>query len=278
MADKLTISDGTATVVTEEGRRIQRTESDLIEMIRRDIEAPLNGAALPDGVKFPPDWRDPIMIVVHQHTPHLRRLRWIAGDSPAPKGPNAKYKTVRISLPYVTTFAVFCYRAEQLHLVGNNEIYFSNQPLKSRNDRLCFPALLNVTIAQNAGRQRTGICTGPLPGINTGWVDGLDALLDRIWNGSFNLSCSQSSYTDSKGIHPDLHPIEKWEEASARDELFALSVAWKPCPMSVGEIVEAIFAEMMPRFVRHRQAVPTPSLSLERRFVNYAQRNRRAGG
>ena len=63
MTDQLTIQNGKAVLVTEEGRKIERPEAQLVEMLRREILPPLNGAALPDGVKFV-EWRDPFLLAV----------------------------------------------------------------------------------------------------------------------------------------------------------------------------------------------------------------------
>ena len=82
MSDQISIQDGLAGLTTEEGRSIKRPEWELEDMIRQETLPPLNGIALPDGVKFM-EWKDPYLILVHQMPPHLRQLRWITEDSPA---------------------------------------------------------------------------------------------------------------------------------------------------------------------------------------------------
>ena len=75
----------------------------------------------------------------------MRQLRWIANDSPAPFGEGATYRKVRLSVPYAITFAVYQQQGEGLFLGASNELYFRNEPLRGRGDRLGYPALLNVS-------------------------------------------------------------------------------------------------------------------------------------
>jgi hypothetical protein len=247
MSDQLIIQNGKVLLTTEEGQRIERPESQLTEMLCREILPPLNGTAFPDGIKFV-EWREPFLLVVHQLPPHVRLVRWIAADSPRQYGPGTKYRKVRLSIPYAITFAMYCQRGEGLFLAGNNELYFRNEPLRSKNDRLGYPALLNISRIPAAKRQRAWICTQFLrctPDLD--WTAQLRALLDHTWNGGFNLSSENhegaSWYTDSKGIHPSLHPVEKWEKATTANEAFALTVPWKPAPLAVGELIENLFEE-----------------------------------
>src|SRR5690242_7271761 len=106
MADQLTIQGGKVVLVTEEGQQLERTESQLIDMLRGEFLPPLKDSALPDGVKFL-DWRPPLLLVVHQMPPHVRQFRWIADNSPARFGPGTVYRKVRLSIPYAITFALY---------------------------------------------------------------------------------------------------------------------------------------------------------------------------
>src|SRR4051794_20581100 len=144
MADQLTVQDGKVVLTTDEGRKLERPEAQLVEMLRREVVPPLGGAALPDGVKFV-EWREPFLLVVHQLPPHVRLVHWIADDSPRPYGPGTKYRKVRLSIPYAVTFALYFQSGGGLSLAGANELYFRNKPLRSRDDRLGYPALLNVS-------------------------------------------------------------------------------------------------------------------------------------
>jgi hypothetical protein len=280
MADKLTVQNGKAVLVTDEGKTIEMNEAKLMEMLQQEGRPPLNGTAFPDGFKFY-EWRDPFFLVVHQLPPHVRLVRWIANDSPQQFGPGTTYRKVRLSLPYAVTFALYYQRGDGLFLAGNNELYFRNEPLLSKNNKLGYPALLNVSRIPSGKRERSWICTQYLQcPRTTDWTDQLRALMEHTWNGGFNLSSEHhegaSWYGESKGIHPDLHPIERWEQATAANEAFALGVSWKPVPMCVGELMDCILEEnrqglagTFGRLMRSKQ----PG-SLISRFLNFAARSK----
>lgn len=278
MADTLTIRGGKLMLATDEGRQIELPEEQLVDMLRSEIEAPINGAALPDGIKFM-QWRAPFLMVVHQFSAHVRRLRWIADDSPVPYGPGTKFDIRRISLPYAITFATFFQRGNQLSIMGANELYFRNEPLKFKTDRVCYPALLNVSRIEAPKRLRSWICTQYLrceP--NQDWTAQLGALLDHTFNGGFNRSSEHhegaSWYGESQGIHPDLHPIARWEQASHDNDAFALSVPWKPCPLNVGELMDAMLDECAKSMAGHtgRLSASKKPAGLVARFMNFAHK------
>jgi hypothetical protein len=293
MPDQLAISEGRAVLTTEEGRRLERSESDLTDMLEAQFRLPLDGVALPDGVKFI-RWRRPLLVMVHQLPPMVRQLLWIKDGSPRDYGPGTEYRKVRLSMPYVVTFATYYGGDEGLYLLDRNELYFSNQPIRSDQDRLCFPALLNVSRIEAPGRVRSWICTQYLrrpPGSD--WSGQLRALLDHIWNGGFNRSSEhhegQSMYGFSQGVHPKIHPVKRWEKAS-RDEAFALRVPWKPVPHSIAELMEMMLSEaqtdgqmaagpldsldqhdLFGHHLRRRRSRPN-SGGIVAQFLNYVQR------
>jgi hypothetical protein len=278
MADRLTIENGRVVLTTEEGQRLERTEGQLLTMLRGEFVPPLNGSALPDGVKFV-DWRPPFLVVVHQTPPHVRQLRWIADDSPAPYGPQTVYRKVRLSVPYAITFAVYAHQGEGLYLTHANELYFRNEPLRARADRLGYPALLNISRVKVARRERAWVCTQYLDWPDDAdWAGQLQALLEHVWNGGFNLSSENhegaSWFGASKGVHRDLHPVERWEAASRANDAFALSVPWKPVPLSVEEIVECLFKESVQGQPGPlgQAPPPRPAPGLVSRFLNFTLR------
>ncbi|MFZ1936224.1 MAG: hypothetical protein WCB27_16140 [Thermoguttaceae bacterium] len=274
VADSLTIENGQVIATSEEGRRLAAPETDLLDMLRREILPPTNGVALPDGIKFI-IWRNPFLLVVHQSPPHVRRLLWIADDSPCEFGPGTAYRWVRLSLPYAFTFAMFFCHGKSLHLTQRNELYFGNQPLGSLDDRLGYPALLNISCIERPGRMMAWICTQHLaPQPDKDWTCQLEALLSHTWNGGFNRSSERhegaSWYSQSKGIHPDLHPVERWEEAS-EDDAFALKVPWKPVGLTVGELIDHKFEEQQSESAVEGCEAARPPASLVARFLTYAQ-------
>jgi hypothetical protein len=277
MPDTLTIQNGKIAVLTEEGQRFERPEGQLVEMLRGELLPPLGTAALPDGVKFH-DWQPPFLVVVHQQPPHVRQCRWIAADSPRRHGPGVKYRKVRLSFPYALTFAVYFARGKQLALTGCNELFFRNEPLRCRSDRVGFPALLNVSRIKTPQRDRAWICTQHLhcpP--SSDWVAQLHALLEHTWNGGFNLSSEDhegaSWYGESKGVHADLHPVERWEQATAANEAFGLGVPWHPVPHTVGELMQALLEEHRQMQAANAAAFgPKSAPSLIGRFINHVQK------
>jgi hypothetical protein len=248
--DQLILEGGKAVLMTEEGRRLERTEAQLLCMLRKEFVAPWQAQAMPDGVKFT-DWRPPFLVVVHQTPPHVRQLRWIAADSPEPFGEGVVYRNVRLSLPYTITFALYQQHAHGLFLTQLNELYFRNEPLRALSDCVGYPALLNLSRIQTPLREKAWICTQYLTyEPDKDWTGQLQALLEHTFNGGFNLSSENhegaSWFGLSRGVHRDLHPVERWEKASAKNDAFALGVTWKPVPQSVGDIIECLFLEANP--------------------------------
>jgi hypothetical protein len=278
MPDQLTIQNGKVVLTTEEGQRLERPEALLAEMFRRELLPPLKDSALPDGVKFC-EWRPPLLLVVHQLPPHVRQFRWIANNSPRRFGPGTAYRKVRLSVPYSVTFALFVQSGEALYLAHANELYFRNEPLRSRSDRLGYPALLNLSRIAALKRERAWICTQYLQWPpHADWTWQLQALLDHIWNGGFNLSSEDhegaSWYGVSKGVHPDLHPVERWEKATAANDAFALGVPWKPVPQNVQEIMDSLFEENQQMMAGEPGKPPRRKKppGLVSRFLNFAQK------
>ncbi len=279
MSDKLILENGRALLTTDEGRQLELEESKLVDMLRADFEPPINGSALPDGVKFI-EWRPPLLCVVHQMPPHVRQLKWIKDDSPAPYGPGTTFSMRRLSVPYSVTFAIYVRHDSRLQLMGYNELYFRNEPLRSRDDPLCYPALLNVSWIETGTRTRCWVCTQHLAhAAKDDWTRQLCNLLDHTWNGAFNLSSEKhegkSTFGASQGVHQALKSVGSWEQASAQDDAFALKVPWLKCPLNVGQQMDAMLQECRPAaaeslLIRAARCKPTPSLAA--RFLNFAQK------
>jgi hypothetical protein len=275
--DRLVLENGKLTIATAEGKVFEGTVHDLEAVMRRKYQPPLNGAARPDGFKFH-EWSPPLLCVVHQMSPRVHQVRWITDDSPAPYGPKAKFKPREISLPYAITFAMYRLIESGLSLIGYDELYFRNEPLKTREDTLGYPALLNVSKINQNGRLRAWICTQHLQ-LNSkrNWTEQLGQLLEHTWDGSFNLSSEHhegaSWYGESQGIHPDLHPIERWVKATKKDKAFALKVPWKPVPLNVDQIIDAMLQECgarSPAVATHK----AKSSDIVGELLNYLQKEK----
>ncbi len=279
MSDKIIIQDGKAVVITDEGRRITRPESEVVEMIAAEVRPPLDRKSFPDGIKFV-RWRPPGLVLVHQRAPQVAHVRWIAEDSPSPFGPGTKYRRLALSMPYAITFALFFYRHGRLFLSSANELYFRNEPLLSEDDRLGFPAILNISKVDVGKRSRAWICTQYLKvdGRKQSVTEQLESLINHCTFGAMNFSSEHhegaSWYTESSGIHPDLHPVEKWAAATKTDQTFALKVPWIKAKHSVGQLMDCLLDEQL------NSSMPSDggeigegggALPLASRFLNFAQ-------
>lgn len=211
------------------------------------------GVVLPDGVKSVVNDGE-VVIWVYECAPRVHSLLWIANDSPEMSGVGAKYRKVQIALPYVIVFAVFIVRRRgPVVLSNNNEVYFRTEPLKSLDDQLLFPALLNCGKFDSGGRRPLSwLCTQNMevpkevrnPDQNVSMRAYFRGLLHCLFESGFNYSFEQhnmeSWYTISSQIDPRLRSVEEWEEASRRDPLFVLDVPWIPAGLSVREACKRI--------------------------------------
>jgi hypothetical protein len=284
MPDTLLLSNGSMTLTTDEGEKNKMPEATLLDVMREEIEPPLGGFALPDGLKFY-RWIAPFLCIVHQLPPLVHHVRWITDDSPVPFGPGTKFENRRLSMPYAITFAVYCQLGRHLSLIGYNELYFRNEPLSSLEDKLAFPPLLNVSRIDTKTRSRSWICTQHLEcRSDMPWTGQLALLLNHTWNGAFNRSSEHhegaSWYGESKGIHKDLHPIASWEKASKKNDSFALGVPWKPAKHNVDQIIEAMLSECAgdTRASLFGRARSVSSPSIVARLMNYVQQQKAKNG
>lgn len=211
-------------------------------------------AILPDGIKASVS-RGPIEIWIHQSVPEVRRFNWIADDSPVPYGPGATYRPVQISLPYLVTIAVFIPgRRGRLTLSDSNECFFTNAPLQDWGDELCYPALLNCSkFPSQDGKPLSWICTQFLnrsfesePDVHRRLRRGFRALLTCLFETGFNYSSEfhegSSWYSESRTADSRIATIGAWEEASAKNKLFALEVPWLKTGFTLGQVIDRIFS------------------------------------
>ena len=251
----VTIEGEEARVSLHEGAKDSISVSELVDRLHPHVPDS-SGIVLPDGVKCMLPSGDGF-ILVHQTTPSVFLFRWIANDSPRPYGRGAKYRNVRIALPYVIVFAVFERTGAQVpELSSRNECFFVNEPLDRRglDTELCFPALLNCSkFEDEPGHPLSWICTQHLqiehegrPTLQSSVHEGLTALLRHLLESAFNHSSehhelnSWHSETVSAGVDPRLATVEKWEKATEDDPLFVLDVPWLPTGLSLGDVAKRI--------------------------------------
>jgi hypothetical protein len=209
----------------------------------------------PDGVKAVRT-EGAITIVVHETPAQVYNLKWIAGDTAAPYGKGAKYRNVRIALPYLVTLLVFRngYGGQPLTLAEFNECFFRVAPLESFDDELLFPALLNCSkFTPPEGRPLSWICTQhlnfaavnreatPARRMRAGFRALMHCLLETGFNYSSENHEGASWFGESRGVDTRVSTVERWEEATTQDPLFVLEVPWLKTGLSLGQIVERIF-------------------------------------
>lgn len=212
------------------------------------------GVVLPDGVRLA-ESRGPATVWVHETSPRVYNLKWIAGDSRAPYGRGAKYRTVRIAVPYLVVVAVFEpleHGAQQVST--RNECFFRTAPLASGDDELLFPALLNCSkFTPPEGKPLSWICTAQMnraafteePDTPKRLRAGFAALLQCLLETGFNYSSEHhegaSWFSESAGVDPRIATVDAWERATRDDPLFVLDVPWLKTGLGLRQAIERIF-------------------------------------
>jgi hypothetical protein len=254
-ANETVVVQGDCAVATlPEGTRCEMKVSELIRQLAPTVPDTC-GAVLPDGTKCALPTRGGV-VLVHQTPPQVYGFRWIARDSQAEFGPGTRYRTVRLSLPYVIVLAVFAIPKRGVPVLSErNECYFSNSPLETLglDTPLGYPALLNcskIGIGDGGGLPLSWICTQYLPkpetrghrSLDASFREGLGALLRHLFESGFNRSSEhhegESGFSASvkAKIDPRIASVEAWEEATREDPLFAIEVPWLPVGKTLREI------------------------------------------
>ena len=222
------------------------------------------GLVLPDGIRMIYSGGSRT-VLVWEIPPQVHHLKWIASNSTRPfggVGRSATYAFRRLALPYLVVFAVFTERGGRLVLTGHNEVFFRTAPIESEDDRLAFPALLNISKFPDsiaADRPLAWICTQYLklptlaaePDLNKRVRVSLRALRHMLLETGFNYSSEHhelvSYWTLSAETIPEIAEIDRWEKLSREDPMFVLSIpwleaTWRDEPMTVRGLADRIFA------------------------------------
>lgn len=272
----LTVQDNQVIATSPEGKTASMSlDAFLAKLTARRMDTA--GVVLPDGIKAVLT-EGAVTIWVYECPPCVQRFLWIARDSPRPFGPGTKYRKVRLALPYLIVLVVFAADGSgNLQLTGANECFFRVEPLKTLDDLLFYPALLNCSRFQpQEGRPLSWICTQklrPTPGLadpdrSKRLTAHFEALRHCLLETGFNFSSEHhegsSWYTESKKIDPRISTVEAWEAASAQDSLFVLEVPWLPTNHTVRQLAE--------RILRNQKAltrVPRNTAALARIVFNH---------
>jgi hypothetical protein len=188
-----------------------------------------------------------VQVYVVELRPELRRVEWIAADSPAPFGPEAVTASRQLATPYIVLKIPF--RHGQLS--QRVEIFYRNQPLTELDGpggELYFPNLLNVSpLAYNCV---CWFCTQylTLPRSRGNPTPALDAVVNHLNSGKFNLSSEYSegesgfSYYKKLGIDPRVADVDLWEAASQQNPRWVLEVPWQTTGIVLGQLIDSELA------------------------------------
>ena len=208
---------------------------------------------LPDGVKWV-ESSGKITIWVHQTPPRIHHLQWISRNSLTRFGKGSSYREVSIALPYLIVFAVFVpHRSGGMLISDANECFFRNEPLRSLDDDLSYPALLNCSkFDPPKGKPLAWICSQHLDrskaagfsNENDRMRQGLKDLMHCLLEAGFNYSSEEhegtSWFSESREVDPRISTVEEWQKASRTTPLFVLDVAWLPVGKKVRQVAERI--------------------------------------
>jgi hypothetical protein len=216
------------------------------------------GVILPDGVKSALTKRN-VTVLVHQTPPRVHGFKWIAAGSPAHFGQGARYRPVRLALPYVVLLAVFVTGPDGKVLpTSQNECFFRVAPLEDLDGggELFYPALLNCSkFRVQDGHPLSWLCTQHLnfatlareADLNRRVRRTIQALLHCLFETGFNYSSEHhegsSWFTESSKVDPRIASVEKWEEASKQNPLFVLDVPWLKTGFTVRQVADRIFQQ-----------------------------------
>ena len=247
-------------VITGDRAKFASSTMELTRLLERATPAMNTGPlVLPAGIKSVLS-QGPITILLYEQAPSIQRLSWIAANSPSPYGPGTKYRWVKIALPYLLVAAVFARDALGYPvLIGKDECFFRNEPLRSMDDELCYPGLLNCSLWNNGvplpNTPLSWICTQHLKSdpkmksdnIGDRYQGGFEAVRYCLLETSFNMSSEHhegnSWFSKTKQVDPRIATIEKWQENTEKDPMFVLDVPWIKTGHSVAQFAQRIFKQ-----------------------------------
>jgi hypothetical protein len=201
---------------------------------------------IPEGVKFIRKRGNAVVLVIEEQ-PQLRTVRWLAGHSPVPYGPGAKYRMARLAFPFVVLVVALKGGA----LTGYQQCYYRTAPLESFSDSLLYPNLYNVAAGYG---QECWLCLVNLKKdlTKTTWENRVREIRKHLWGAGFNQSSEHHegmSYWGRMKVDPRVESVDRWEAESRKDPFFPLKVEWKPVGKTVGEIAgQMLSAVAPPRF------------------------------
>ena len=196
-------------------------------------------------------------IMVFEIPPQVHSVKWTTSKNPKTDS-KKNYKQRSIALPYIIIVAPFRkFPGKGLILDSSPECYFSNSPIKSMEDKISFPALLNCSRHTESvdSRPLSWICTQHLdfseisniPNENTRIRLSMKRLIECLLYTGFNFSSEQNEgdswYSEfcRKSNDERFINLDKWEEFTKTDPTFVLEVEWIPTEKSIKELIDRMF-------------------------------------
>ena len=240
-----------ATVVRPDGKTVTMPVEKLLEKaMPKRIDS--CGIGLPHEVRFAHTLGG-VTILACEYPPGPYTLSWIAEDSPVHSGPNASYRDVTISLPYVIVLAVF----QGTRLSDLNECFFRTAPLSEvdEENELLYPGLLNCSrFRPQQGKPLSWICTQNLDrrpidaqrDSRKQIAAGLKELRRCLFEQAFNLSSDHNEYsswyTESRSVDQRISTATRWHKETTKDRFMGLDIPWLKTNKNLKTVVERIFA------------------------------------
>jgi len=244
------VLSGNRAVCTQDGK--EAFSAPLPEFIARLAERSDTAALtepIPEGMRFI-HRRGDAVVAVFEDKPQVRTVRWLADDSPAPFGPEAVYRTVRLAFPFVIFIVVF----NEGRLTGVQQCFYRVEPIVTLDDPLLFPNLYNCarTPAARGPLMESWLCLANLRSDlrPLTWERRAREIHSHVWGGSFNRSSEVhegNSLWQTMKADPRVGTVERWVEESRKDPYFVLSVPWKAYGKSVGQTAEEMLSMVAPR-------------------------------
>ena len=196
---------------------------------------------IPDTVRFFWQRGDAVVLAMEQR-PACHTVRWLSDDSRVPFGQGAKYGDFRIAFPFVWLIVAF----HGVNLTGQQQCFYRRSPLVSIEDELLLPNLLNVATAYG---QTCWLCLANLnPNMaQLSWAERVRRIWTHVFQAGFNTSSEHhegnSYWQTMRMVDPRVASVAAWQEESARDPFFPLTVEWK----TSGRTLRSVMKETMDR-------------------------------
>lgn len=178
----------------------------------------------PKGVRLWTESRDTVGLAL-ELAPHARTVRWLADDSKAPFGMNARYESYYVSFPWIVMLLVF----QHGELTGEQQLYYRRESLDT-GDELLIPNLYNV--ARGYGQQ-CWLClqkVGELASLP--WPAKINKIINHTFSAGFNKSAERhegnSYWSPTNAVDPRVATMALWQEAARANRRFVLDLPWRP--------------------------------------------------